>query len=365
VTNQPDPRHITLGRIAELVGGSVHGDPETRITGISGVKEAGPGDITFVANPRYLPLLQETGASAAVVGPGVNSQDLPLVVAENPDMAFAQVVALFGPEPVQPPTGIHPSAIVDEDARLGENVSVMALAVIDKGAQVGPGTLIYPHVYVGREVRIGRDCILYPGVKVRERCVLGDRVVIHANTVIGSDGFGYATVEGVHHKIPQVGFVQLDDDVEVGANVTIDRARFDRTHIMEGTKVDNLVQIAHNVSVGKHCVIVSQTAIAGSTRIGDNVIIAGQTGVDGHIVIGDGVRMAARSGVTKDVPPGTVVSGFPAQAHDRELKLQASLRRVPELLRTVRRLAQKVEQLQAQLDSDRTGPSDESSPENH
>jgi UDP-3-O-[3-hydroxymyristoyl] glucosamine N-acyltransferase len=349
---------IPLGRIAELVGGTVLGDPKTGITGISGIKEAGPGDITFVANRRYLPLLEETLASAAVVGPGVNSQHLPLVVVENPDMAFAQVVQLFGPQPAPIPPGVHPSAVLGEGVQLGEGVSVMALAVVDDGTEVGAGTIIYPHVYVGRNVRIGRDCILYPGVKVRERCRLGSRVIIHSNTVVGSDGFGYASVEGVHHKIPQVGIVQIDDDVEIGANVTIDRARFDKTHVMEGTKVDNLVQIAHNVVIGKHCVVVSQTAIAGSTRIGDNVIIAGQSGVDGHIEIGDRVHMAARSGVTKDVPAGSVVSGFPAQKHDRELKLQASLRRVPELLRTVRRLKEELARLAAKVGLDESASED-------
>lgn len=342
---------IPLRRIAELVGGRVVGDPDTVITGISGLKEAGPGDLTFVANPRYLPLLKEARASAAVVGPGVDSPHLPLVVVENPDMAFAQVVEIFGPEPPKISPGIHPSAVIGEGVKLGDGVSVMALAVVDDGAEVADGTLIHPHVYVGRGARIGRQCILYPGVKVRERCILGDRVIIHSNTVIGSDGFGYATVEGVHHKIPQVGIVQIDDDVEIGANVTIDRARFDTTHIMAGTKVDNLVQIAHNVSIGRNCVIVSQTAVAGSTYIGDNVIIAGQTGVDGHLQIGNAVRMAARSGVTKDVPPDTVVSGFPAQAHDRELKLQASLRRVPELRRTVRQLTEEVARLWEKLKS--------------
>jgi len=352
VTEQSPRLSFTLARIAEMVGGTVVGDPDTEITGISGIKEAGPGDITFVANPRYLPLLGETRASAAVVGPGVNGPSgLPLVVVENPDLAFARVVALFGPAPSVPPPGVHPAAVMGEGVQLGEGVSVMALAVIDDGARVGAGTIIYPHVYVGRGARIGRGCILYPGVKVREGCILGDRVIIHSNTVIGSDGFGYATVEGVHHKIPQVGYVQIDDDVEIGANVTIDRARFDKTHIMEGTKIDNLVQIAHNVVIGKHCVIVSQTAIAGSVRIGDNVVIAGQSGVDGHIEVGDGVRMAARSGVTKDVPAGMVISGFPAQAHERELKLQASLRRVPGLLRTVRRLAEEVARLRAEVDS--------------
>jgi UDP-3-O-[3-hydroxymyristoyl] glucosamine N-acyltransferase len=349
---------VPLGRIAELVGGTVVGNPETEIRGISGIKEAGPGDITFVANPRYVPLLAETRASAAVVGPGVNSRHLPLVVVGNPDLAFAQVVALFGPEPVVAPVGVHPSAVVGKDVRLGERVAVMPLVVIDDGAEVGAGTALYPHVYVGRGARIGRDCILYAGVKVRERCLLGNRVIVHSNTVIGSDGFGYATVEGVHHKIPQVGIVQIDDDVEIGANVTIDRARFDRTHIMEGTKIDNLVQIAHNVTVGQRCVIVAQTAIAGSTRIGDNVVIAGQSGVDGHIEVGSGVRMAARSGVTKDVAPGRVVSGFPAQAHDRELKLQASLRRVPELLRTVRELAEEVARLRAKVEKGESSAED-------
>jgi len=356
VTSKSTSSPLPLRRIAELVGGTLVGNPDTEITGISGIKEAGPGDITFVANPRYLPLLQETGASAAVVGPGVKPANLPLVVVENPDLAFAKVVALFGPETAAPSPGLHPSAVLGEGVRLGEGASVMALAVIDDGVEIGPGTVIYPHVYIGRQARIGRDCILYPGVKVRERCILGDRVMIHSNTVVGSDGFGYATIEGVHHKIPQVGIVQIDDDVEIGANVTIDRARFDKTHIGEGTKVDNLVQIAHNVVIGKHCVIVSQTAIAGSTRIGDNVIIAGQTGVDGHIEVGDGVRMAARSGVTKDVAPGMVVGGFPAQAHKSELKLQGSLRRVPELVRTVRRLTEEVARLRAKVDSGESSP---------
>ena len=277
---------VRLRQVAELVGGTVVGDPDTEIRGISGIKEAGPGDITFVANRRYIPLLAETRASAAVVGPGVDSRHLPLVVVGNPDLAFAQVVALFGPDPVVAPVGVHPSA------------------------------------------------------------------------VIGSDGFGYATVEGVHHKIPQVGIVQIDDDVEIGANVTIDRARFDKTHIMEGTKIDNLVQIAHNVTIGKCCVIVAQTAIAGSARIGDNVVIAGQSGVDGHIEVGSGVRMAARSGVTKDVAPARVVSGFPAQAHDRELKLQASLRRVPALLRTVQQLTEELARLRAKVEKGESSAED-------
>jgi UDP-3-O-[3-hydroxymyristoyl] glucosamine N-acyltransferase len=349
---------MPLRELAELVGGTVVGDPDTEIRGISGIKEAGPGDITFVANPRYIPLLAGTRASAAVVGPGVNSRHLPLVVVGNPDLAFAQVVALFGPEPRVTPVGVHPSAVIGTDVHLGEGVSVMPLVVIDDGAEIGAGTILYPHVYVGQEACIGRDCILYAGVKVRERCILGNRVIVHSNAVIGSDGFGYATVEGVHHKIPQVGIVQIDDDVEIGANVTIDRARFDRTHIMEGTKIDNLVQIAHNVTIGKRCVIVAQTAIAGSAHIGDSVVIAGQSGVDGHIEVGSLVRMAARSGVTKDVAPARVISGFPAQAHDRELKLQASLRRVPELLRTVRQLTEEVAQLRAKVDKGESSAED-------
>jgi len=342
---------IPLGRIVEAVDGKLIGDPDIEITGVSGVKEATPGDITFVANPRYLSLLEDTRASAAVVGSGVSSMHLALVVVEDPDWAFARVVGLFEPEGPKPEPGVHPAAVVGREVVLAPGSSVMALSVIDDGVEVGEGTIIYPHVYVGRSARIGRDCILYPGVKVRERCILGDRVIVHSNTVIGSDGFGYATLEGVHHKIPQVGIVQIDDDVEIGANVTIDRARFDKTHIMEGTKVDNLVQIAHNVVVGKHCVIVSQTALAGSCRIGDYVMIAGQTGVNGHIEVEHKARLAARSGVTKNVPAGAVVSGFPAQAHEQELKLQASLRRVPELLRTVRRLQEEISSLRAQVDS--------------
>ena len=214
------------------------------------------------------------------------------------------------------------------------------------GAKVGDRTSLYPGVYVGHEASLGEDCLIYPHVVIREHIVLEDRVIIHSGTVIGCDGFGYTTVKGVHHKIPQIGSVLIESDVEIGANVSIDRARFDKTHIKKGAKIDNLVQIGHNVVVGENTFIVSQVGIAGSTRIGNNVILAGQSGVDGHVTIGDNVMVAGRAGVTKDVEPNMIVSGFPAQSHEKERKTRVYRRRIPDIEKAVRSLEERIEHLE-------------------
>jgi UDP-3-O-[3-hydroxymyristoyl] glucosamine N-acyltransferase len=337
---------ITLGQIAEIVDGVVEGDKNIRISGISGIREAKPGDITFVSNAKYAPLIETTRASAVVVAEELNSYSIPMVRVKNPDLAFALIVDAFAPEPIVCQKGIHPTAIIGEDVKLGKDISIQAFTVVQDGAEIGDETVIYPGVYIGHYTKIGKNCLIYPRVVIRERITIGDNCIIHSGTVVGADGFGYSTVEGVHHKIPQVGTVLIEDDVEIGANVTIDRARFDKTVIKKGTKIDNLVQIAHNVIIGEHSRIIAQTAIAGSTTIGSNVILAGQSGVDGHIHIGDNVVVAAKAGVTKDVPSNVCVSGFPAHSHEKELKMQACLRKLPELFKAFKKLSEKVKQIE-------------------
>lgn len=334
----------TLGEIAEKVGGELLGEPGIEIRGVSGIREAKQGDITFLANPRYEQLLDETGASAVLVPCTVEpSGSRAMIRCENPSLAFAAVVEIFNPAAVWLPQGVHPSAVVDPGAVLEDAVSVGPLAVIGKGAQVGSGSVICGGAYIGPDVRIGRDCLIHPNVSVLWGSLLGDRVIIHSGTVIGSDGFGYATIEGVHHKIPQVGIVVVEDDVEIGANVTVDRARFDRTVIGRGTKIDNLVQIAHNVIIGENSILVAQVAISGSTRIGNHVTLAGQVGVVGHIEIGDGNIVAAQSGVSKDLPPGKEVWwGTPVQPIQKWKKMQAMVRRLPDLNEKVKLLEKRI-----------------------
>jgi UDP-3-O-[3-hydroxymyristoyl] glucosamine N-acyltransferase len=343
---------VTLQELADLVDGSVDGDGSTVITGISGVKEAREGDITFIANQRYSGLLQETQASAVVVHKDLhNDLPMPAIRVKNPDLAFAKIVESIAPKYHKLEPGIHPTAQVAEGVELAEGVSVQAHAVIREGVKIGARTVIMPGVFIGEDTSIGEHCLLEPQVTIRQRISIGNRVIIHTGTVIGSDGFGFSTVEGVHHKIPQIGTVEIEDDVEIGANVTIDRARFDKTIIGQGTKIDNLVQIAHNVVIGEHSIVVAQTGISGSTVIGKNVILAGQSGVIGHIEIGDNVIAAARAGVTKDVPSDTRVSGFPALPHEKEMKLQACVRKLPELIATVKKLEEEVAKLREERDA--------------
>jgi UDP-3-O-[3-hydroxymyristoyl] glucosamine N-acyltransferase len=334
----------TLDELARLVGGRVDGDGAVVLRAANGLAEAGPGEVSFLANPKYAGLLAVTKASAVVLAEGVPCP-VPALRAKNPDLAFARVVErLAGPAP-RPAPGVHPSAVVSPDARLGQDVSVGALCVVEAGATIGDGTALHPQVYVGAGAKIGPGCVLWPQVVVRERCELGARVILHSGAVVGSDGFGYATEGGVHHKVPQVGIVAIEDDVEIGANAALDRARFGRTVVGRGTKIDNLVQIAHNVVLGRGCLVVAQTGISGSTRLGDYVVLAGQAGVVGHLELGDRSVVTAQSGVTKDLEPGSVVSGSPASDRREHLRQLASLGRLPELLDEVRRLKSELEAL--------------------
>jgi UDP-3-O-[3-hydroxymyristoyl] glucosamine N-acyltransferase len=331
----------TLKEIARLIDGEVLGDEDAVITGISGIKEAVDGDLTFLANPKYIHLMETTRAAAVITSRDITNAPKPIIRTDNPSLAFAKIISLLMTDELQYPSGIHPAAVVSKNVKLGRDVALQPYVVLDDGAEIGDRTIIYAGTYIGHHTKIGSDCLIYPNVVIREKIEIGNRVIIHSGTVIGSDGFGFATVQGTHHKIPQIGTVVIEDDVEIGANVTIDRARFGRTLISRGTKIDNLVQIAHNVEVGENSIIIAQAGISGSTVIGKNVTIAGQAGLVGHITIGDNAVLAAQAGVTKSVPPDTCVSGYPAKPHEQAKRINAFIQRLPELFEAVKKLGEK------------------------
>ncbi|MBU0758963.1 MAG: UDP-3-O-(3-hydroxymyristoyl)glucosamine N-acyltransferase [Candidatus Omnitrophica bacterium] len=339
----------TLKEIAAIINGEIIGDKETVVTGVCGIKEAQEGDLTFIANSRYLSLMNHTKASAIITSKDVQQAPKPIIRTDNPSIAFAKMVSLLAPNEAKRPKGIHPTAVLGDKVKLSRNVAIGPHAVIEDNVEIKENTILYAGAYVGHHTKIGRDCIVYPYVIIRERIVIGDRVIIHGGTVIGSDGFGFSTVRGVHHRIPQIGNVIIEDDVEIGANVTIDRARFDKTLIKKGTKIDNLVQIAHNVVVGEHSIIVAQSGISGSTTIGKNVTLAGQSGVIGHITIGDNAVVAAQAGVTKSIPPRACVSGYPAKPHRLAKRINACVQNLPELYKKIKALEEELEKLKSKL----------------
>lgn len=335
---------LRLDELARLVGGRVDGDGALLIRGVNGLAEAGPGEISFLANKKYAPLLAATKASAVVVADDVPCPVAALRVA-NPDLAFARVAERFVETPGRPAPGVHPTASVSPRAKLGKDVAIGALTVVEDGAEIGDGSVLYPQVYVGAEARLGPGCLLWPQAVVRERCRLGARVILHSGAVIGSDGFGFATEKGTHHKIPQVGIVVLEDDVEIGANTTIDRARFGRTVVGRGSKLDNLIQVAHNVVFGPGCLVAAQAGISGSTKLGAYVVVAGQVGMVGHVEVGDRAVVTAKAGVPKDIPPGVMIAGERGRDVKRHFKEQAALGRLPEALEEIRRLRKELEAL--------------------
>src|SRR6266571_1241440 len=296
---------FTLQELATMSGGELVGDPALKITGAASLAEAVPGEITFFSDPRYGPLLYKTRASAVFV-PFNFSDNISVaqIRVSNPAKAFEQVVLKFAPKPITFASGVHPRAVVDPSAHLGERVSIQPYAVIEAGARIGDDTLIGAGSYIGHETVIGSACLIYPRVTIRERSRVGSRVIIHSGAVIGADGFGFEKVDGRHEKIQQLGIVQIDDDVEIGANTTVDRARFGRTWIQQGVKIDNLVQIAHNVVIGTNTVMAAQSGIAGSVQIGQRVLIGGQVGIIGHIEIGDNTAIGAQSGISKNISGG-------------------------------------------------------------
>jgi len=333
---------FTLKQLAATSGGELIGDPSLQIRGAASLAEATPGEISFFANRKYIGQLRKTRASAVFVPPDfaepINAAQIRV---SNPTKAFEQVVVRFAPKPVAFTPGVHPSAIVDPTARLGRRVSVQPHAVIEAGARIGDDTVIGAGSYIGHETVVGPACLIYPRVTIREMSRIGSRVIIHSGAVIGADGFGFEMVDCQQQKIQQLGIVQIDDDVEIGANTTIDRARFGRTWIQQGVKIDNLVQVAHNVVIGRNSVIVAQTGISGSTRVGERVTMAGQVGIVGHVEIADGSVIAAQSGVSKSVPGG-VWFGYPAGPIN-EIKQQiAWIRSLGKLFARVKEIEKKL-----------------------
>lgn len=333
---------FTVGEIASRIGGTVAGDGSVRIDGLAAIESAQSGQIAFVANRKYLPQLETTGASAVIVSKDTESSGGPvLILHDDPYFAFMQLVRMFHPPKTYEPS-VHPTAVIAEDAEVDESAHIGAHVTIEGGAKIGASTAILAGTFIGEHTEIGDNCIIYPNVTIRDRCKIDNRVIIHPGTVIGADGFGFASKDGVHHKIEQVGIVRIEDDVEIGANCTIDRAALGETVIGAGSKIDNLVMIAHNVKVGKGCILVSQVGVSGSTKLGDYVVLAGQVGLVGHIELGDGVVVGAQSGVAKGAKPGTTLFGTPAREMMQQKRIEACIGKLPDLVKRVRSLEKKL-----------------------
>ena len=333
---------MKLAAIADNVGATLEGDGQVEISSAAPITSAGEGQITFVANKLYTKHLATTRASAVVLDEKTGCPDhLNVLRHQDPYLTFARVVDLIAPPEAAAKPGVASSAVVNPGASVDPTASVGDLCFVGEGSRIGPGCRLEAQVYIGKRVQIGSNCRLYPGVRILDDCQLGNNVIIHAGTVIGSDGFGYAqTPEGMK-KIRQIGNVVIEDDVEIGANCAVDRGALGATKIGRGTKIDNLVQIAHNVETGEHCILVSQVGISGSTKLGKGVILAGQVGLVGHIEIGDGTIVGAQSGVSKSIPAGQTWFGYPARAIMETMRIDAALVRLPELLKRVKKLEDK------------------------
>lgn len=341
---------FTLAEIAKWVGGAVRGDAALRISGVAGVTEAGAEHITWLSHEKYARALAQSKAGAVIVPEGYGATPMAAVLVSDPSAAIIAILERFAPPVPRPSPGVDPRAVVGEGVRLGKNVAIGPGAVVGAGAVIGDGTVLHANVCIGDETIVGADCEFWPGVVVRERCRIADRVIVHPNTTIGSDGFGYQFIGGRHVKIPQIGTVTIEDDVEIGANCSIDRAKFGTTRIGRGTKIDNQVQVAHNVVIGPACVIVAQAGIAGSTRLGTGVVLGGKVGVRDHVCLHDGVQAAACACISKDVPAGTTVIGIPAAPHDIWAREQGKLRRLPSLFEQVEALARRIDQFESSAD---------------
>jgi UDP-3-O-[3-hydroxymyristoyl] glucosamine N-acyltransferase len=332
-SSAPAPR-FTLAELAEQSGGRAEGDCGFVVSGVAGLSEAGPRDVTFVETARQAPAAAAGCAGAVFLPADVALPGRNLIRVDNPRLAFAKALALFHPAP-PPPAGIHPSAVVEPGAEVDPTASVAAFCFVGAGARIGARAVLHPFVHVGPGTTIGDESLLHPGAIVRERVSLGARVIVHCGAVIGSDGFGYVHDGRQHHKIPQVGTVEIGDDVEIGAGSTVDRATTGATRIGRGTKIDNLVQIAHNVTIGAQAIIVSQVGISGSVTVGDGAVLAGQVGVVDHVDIGAGARVGAQAGVIGHVAAGATVAGFGPQRHGDFLRSQAVFEHLPRLRRRI------------------------------
>jgi len=338
---------MTVADVARHLAAVVEGDATRRICRVETLERAGPDALSWLGGREYVKQFEQTRAAAVLVPQELEiPKGRTVIRVADPDLALCEVLTLLGPPPERVPVGLHASAVVSPDA-IVDGVAIGAHVTVGPRARVGPGTQIHAGVYIGAETAIGRDCVLWPNVVVRERTAIGDRVVIHPNTTIGADGFGYLQRDGRHHKIPQIGRVVIEDDVEIGANCAIDRARSGETRIRRGTKIDNLVQIGHNCDTGEDCIIVGQCGLAGSTTLEHHVVLGGQVGVADHIRIGAGTLVAAKSCVLRDIPAGAVFRGNPATDHNLFGRQQVAIRRLPRMVEQLRELRKRVEELES------------------
>lgn len=343
-----EKKQMSLQEIADLVEGRLVGDGSIIITGVAGVEDASEGDIVFVETAKFYERALKSPASALIVSESVMPNGRACIVTKDPRLAFVKVLEKFAsPRPHKP--GVHPTAVIASSAKLAEGVSVGPYAVVEEEASIGRDTVVGAFCFIGPRVAVAEECVLHSMVCLHEGTTVERCCQIHPGTVVGADGFGYVWDNGHHRKIPQTGSVRICEGVEIGANVCIDRATFGATRIGAGSKIDNQVQIAHNVIIGRNCIICAQTGISGSTTIGDGVVLGGQVGVGDHIAIGDGVTVGAQGGVISDLAPGAVVSGYPAGPHREKMKVEAAIRRVPDLLKRVRELEKELEELRASL----------------
>jgi UDP-3-O-[3-hydroxymyristoyl] glucosamine N-acyltransferase len=336
---------FTLGRLAEALDARLDRDPERIVTGVAPLESAGPGHISFLADSRYCAAARRSRAGAFLAPADVSDLPAPALRCREPREALIDLLTLFYPSAAVVP-GVDASAVVAPDAQVHPSASIGALTVIESGAVIGPNVRLHPLVYIGARVEVGEASVLYPHVVVREGIRLGRRVIIHGGAVIGADGFGYVFQGSTHRKIPQVGGVIIEDDVEIGANATIDRATLGDTLIRRGTKIDNLVQVGHNVEIGEHAILVAQVGVSGSCRLGTQVVLAGQVGVADHVTIGDGVIVGAQSGVANNLKAGETYFGYPARPAAEARRINAALSRLPELLKKFRALERRVRDLE-------------------
>ncbi|MDP8205911.1 MAG: UDP-3-O-(3-hydroxymyristoyl)glucosamine N-acyltransferase [Candidatus Electryonea clarkiae] len=334
---------ITATELAKIIDAEVVGDGSLELHGVAKIEEAKSDEVAFVANRNYFKFLDTTDAGAVIVGEIPDVARSVCLVTQEPYIGFLKALRLFHPEQTRPSPGIHSTVTISPQARVSENVSIGPLCVIEEDAEIGEGTIIRAQCYIGNGAKIGNDCLIYSHVTIREQCRIGNHVILQDGVVIGSDGFGFAPQDQGYLKVPQVGIVVIEDDVEIGANTTVDRATLGETRIRKGVKLDNLIQIAHNVEIGENTVIAAQTGIAGSTKLGKGIMLGGQVAINGHINISDGVMAAARSGISKDPGEKTIVGGTPAREIGTWRRIEASLSRLPELIRRVKALEKKID----------------------
>lgn len=339
---------MTLADLAAAVGCPFEGDGSLSLVRVATIEQAGPGDLTFLANRKYARALGSTRASAVIAGPDVDAAPCAIVRSAEPYVTFARAAALLMPAD-RPPPGVHQLAAVDPSSEIAATASIGPFAVVEARASIGDRTIVHPHVVIGTGTVVGADCVIHAHASIRERCRLGDRVVIQNGAVVGSDGFGFATrADGTHVKIPQAGPVIVEDDVEIGANTAIDRPAVGETRIEAGTKIDNLVQVGHGVVLGRGVLLAAQVGIAGSTKVGSGAILGGQVGVGGHLTLGEGMKAVGQSGITNSVAPGAFVSGYPAIENIEWRKASAVFRKLPEMRKRLRELEQRLEQIEQQ-----------------